>query len=69
MKKNLKNELKQMALESLRIRAEEIRKDMFLLRMRKFSTPEKNTARAKNLRRDLACVLTFVRQKELHGNQ
>lgn len=69
MKKNLKNELKQMALESLRIRAEEIRKDMFLLRMRKFSTPEKNTARAKSLRRDLACVLTFVRQKELHGNQ
>ncbi|HSW76732.1 MAG TPA: 50S ribosomal protein L29 [Candidatus Saccharimonadales bacterium] len=69
MKKNLKNELKQMALESLRIRAEEIRKEMFLLRMKKFSTPEKNTALARSLRRNLACVLTFVRQKELHGSK
>jgi len=69
MQKNIKNELKQMAAEPLKIRAEEIRKEMFLLRMKKFSTPEKNTALARSLRRSLACALTFLRQKELHGDQ
>jgi len=69
MQKKIKDELKQMGLEPLKIRAEEIRKEMFLLRMKKFSTPEKNTALVRSLRRSLACALTLVRQKELHGNQ
>lgn len=69
MQRKIKNELKQMALEPLKIRTEEIRKEMFLLRMKKFSTPEKNTALVRSLRRSLACALTFLRHKELYGDK
>lgn len=69
MKKNLKNELKQMASQELMVRAHEIRKELFVLRMKKISNPEKNTALERNLRKSLACTLTFLKQKELHDRK
>ncbi len=67
MKKNLKNELKQMGIQDLVLRAHEIRKEIFVLRMKKVSNPEKNTALVKSLRKSLACTLTFLNQKDIHA--
>ena len=69
MKKNLKNELKQMKSTELMLRAHEIRKELFVLRMRKLSNPEKNTALERSLRKSLACTLTFLNQKDVHVNK
>ena len=69
MSKNLRQELSSMNIDALKNRAEEIRKDLFLLRMKKYSTPEKNTSLPKNLRRNLARTLTVLKQREMHGEQ
>lgn len=67
MSKNMKQELNTMDANSLKSRAEEIRKELFLLRMKKFSAPEKNTSLSRNLRKSLARTLTILRQREMHG--
>lgn len=64
-----KQEVNQMTAEQLKAQAGELRKELFLLRMKKFSAPEKNTALSKVLRKSLARTLTVLRQRELHGNQ
>ena len=64
-----KQEINQMTVEQLKAHSGELRKELFLLRMKKFSAPEKNTALPKSLRRGLARALTVLRQRELHGNQ
>lgn len=69
MKKNLKDELKKMEEKELSVRADEIRKELFSLRMKKVSNPEKNTALERTLRKRLACTLTFLRQRGLHGER
>ena len=67
MTKKLTQELNKMNVEGLQTFAEEIRKELFLLRMKKFSTPEKNTALSRNLRKSLARTLTVLKQREMHG--
>ena len=69
MKKNLKTELKQMSYAELIVRANDIRKEIFVLKMKKISNPEKNTAIERNLRKSLACTLTFLNQKEAHDRK
>lgn len=68
MKNREKQELMKMEVAELKARADEVRKELFLFRMKKFSSPEKNTSLAKNLRKDLARLLTFAHEKESHGN-
>lgn len=67
MKNKVKKELKEMTIKDLAMRAYEYKKELFLLRMKKFSSSEKNTALAKNLRKSLACTLTLLKQRALHG--
>lgn len=67
MQKHEKQELVKMDVAQLQARAEEIRKELFLFRMKKFSSPEKNTALPKSLRKSLAQTLTVLRQRELDG--
>ena len=67
MTKKVIQELSKMNVEALTAFAEEIRKELFLLRMKKFSTPEKNTALSRNLRKSLARTLTVLKQREMHG--
>lgn len=64
MKTSLKKELAQMSVENLQTRVVEIKKELFDLRMKKISNPEKNTALERNLRKSLACTLTFLGQKD-----
>ncbi len=63
MQKQEKKEFMKMDAAQLKIRAEEIRKELFLLRMKKFSSPEKNTSLPKILRKKLAQALTVLNQK------
>lgn len=67
MSKKVMQELNTMNIEALRAFSEEIRKEIFLLRMKKFSSPEKNTALGRNLRKSLARTLTVLKQREMHG--
>ena len=67
MQKTMNKDMNTMNVDSLKTRAEEIRKELFLLRMKKFSAPEKNTALAAHLRKSLARTLTILRQREMHG--
>ena len=63
MAKHEKQEFKKMEIAQLKVRADEIRKELFLLRMKKFSSPEKNTALPRILRKTLAQALTVLNQK------
>lgn len=60
-----KQEFKKMEIAELKVRADEIRKELFLIRMKKSSSPEKNTSLPRVLRKTLAQVLTVLNQKEL----
>lgn len=64
MRKTLKKELVELSVADLQVRAVEIRKELFVLRMKKFSAPVKDVHMMRNLRKDLACVLTFIQQKQ-----
>jgi ribosomal protein L29 len=69
MQKHEKQEFIKMDKAQLKSSADEIRKELFLLRMKKFSTPEKNTALPRILRKRLAQALTILTQKESYGGQ
>lgn len=69
MNNKIKKELKEMAAKELVVRANDLRKELFLLRMKKVSSPEKNTSLARTLRKSLACTLTLLRQRELNGER
>ncbi|MBP7854744.1 50S ribosomal protein L29 [Candidatus Babeliales bacterium] len=68
MSKHEKQKFIEMDVAQIKLHAEEIRKELFLLRMKKFSSPDKNTALPRILRKKLAKALTAVRQKESYGN-
>ncbi len=63
MQKHEKQEFMKMEVAELKVHAEEIRKELFLLRMKKFSSPEKNISLPKTLRKKLARALTILHQK------
>lgn len=69
MKKTLKDDLKQMSLQDLVVRAASIKKELFLIRMKKVTNTDKNTALERTLRKGLACTLTFLRLRELNGER
>ena len=68
MSKKMQN-LNTMDIAGLKLNAEELRKEVFFLRMKKFSSPEKNTALVRNLRKNLARTLTVLKHKEAHSEK
>lgn len=60
-----KEELKQLSPEQLREKAEQLKQKLFSLRLSAQTSHVKNYAEFKQLRRDIARVLTFIDQKEL----
>lgn len=69
MPNKVKEELKKMSLDELKVKTQEIRQAMFALKMKKLSAPEKDTCLLKKMRKNLACALTFMRQQEAaNGN-
>jgi ribosomal protein L29 len=61
--KKLHNELKQMSLEQLELKLEELRRELFKLRLNAATSHVKSFSSTKTtLRRAIACALTRIRE-------
>ena len=65
MRKNLRDEFKAMTIVELLKKTESFRKDIFDLRMSKFSSPIKNVHLVRQIKKELACALTFLKLKNM----
>jgi len=68
MRKAFKTELQKLSVAELAAYANEIRKEIFSLKMKKMSEPVKDINLVRKLRKSLACTLTFLQQETAHGN-
>lgn len=68
MRKAFKTELKKLSVAEITAYANEIRKEIFSLKMKKMSEPVKDINLVRKLRKSLACTLTFLQQETAHGN-
>ena len=68
MRKAFKKELQKLSVAELVAYANEIRKEIFSLKMKKMSEPVKDVNLVRKLRKSLACTLTFLQQGIVHGN-
>lgn len=68
MRKAFKTELKKLSVVELTAYANEIRKEIFTLKMKKMSEPVKDINLVRKLRKSLACTLTLLQQETAHGN-
>lgn len=59
----LKNELKNLPLQDLALKIDELRKTLFSLKLQDVSTGVKDKAQFTKLRKDIARALTYMRQK------
>lgn len=60
-------ELKKLSLQDLRKKEEELRRELVRLRFKKKIEGLPNPMQIRNTRRDLARVLTLIREKQLRG--
>ena len=67
MRKAFKTELQKLSGAELIAYANEIRKEIFSLKMKKMSEPVKDVNMVRKLRKSLACTLTFLQQETAHG--
>lgn len=63
--KNAKELLKALDKTQLEQKIEELRREIFTLRITSVTTPVKDTSQFGKLRKDLARALTFLRQKNM----
>ena len=68
MRKAFREELQKLSVVELAAYANEIRKEIFSLKMKKMSEPVKDVNLVRKLRKSLACTLTFLQQGIVHGN-
>ena len=68
MRKAFKKELQKLSVAELAAYANEIKKEIFTIRMKKMSEPVKDINLVRKLRKSLACTLTFLQQEVAHGN-
>ena len=59
-----KKEIRDLAVEELRHKEAEMREEIFRLRMKRSASSLDNTMLIRNRRKDLARIVTFLRQKE-----
>ncbi len=60
-------ELRKMSIEELRKKADELKMELLKLRFQQKISGLDNPMAIRNLRRDIARVLTVIREKELRG--
>ena len=60
-------ELRKMKLEELRKKADELKMELLKLKFQQKISGLDNPMEVRNLRRDIARVLTVIREKELRG--
>jgi large subunit ribosomal protein L29 len=61
------NEVREMSVENLRARLEELVTERFNLRFRSATESIENPMRFRHIRRDIARLQTILREKEAHG--
>jgi large subunit ribosomal protein L29 len=61
------NEIREMSVENLRARLEELVTERFNLRFRSATESIENPMRFRDIRRDIARLQTILREKESHG--
>ncbi len=62
-------ELRKLSIKDLRKKEEELRRQLLKLRIKKKVEGLPNPMEIRNTKRDLARVLTLIREKELRGEQ
>ncbi len=62
-------ELRKLSIKDLRKKEEELRRQLLKLRIKKKVEGLPNPMAIRNTKRDLARVLTLIREKELRGEQ
>jgi ribosomal protein L29 len=63
----LSDEFKQMHIEQLQEKLEQLRGELFALRLKAKTSHIKNHAEFKFLRGNIARILTFMREKNMHS--
>jgi len=63
------SELREMTLEELSLKENDLRKELFNLRFQQATGEIQNPKRIYAVRKDIARVLTIKREKELKGNK
>jgi large subunit ribosomal protein L29 len=61
------NEIREMSVENLKTRLEELVTERFNLRFRSATESIENPMRFRHIRRDIARLQTILREKESHG--
>lgn len=64
MSRKFNQELKKMSVQELKNKADELRRELFGLRLHSATNPLKDKTQFKKLRRNIARVLTHLKQKE-----
>jgi large subunit ribosomal protein L29 len=59
--------LREMTVEELRARLQELQEEQFRLRFRAATMPLENPMLVRNIRRDIARINTILRERELSG--
>jgi len=59
----LKNDLKNLSLQDFAIKIDELRKELFSLRLQDLNTGVKDKSQFKKIRRGIARALTYMREK------
>jgi large subunit ribosomal protein L29 len=59
------SELKDLSIEELRLKADDLRSELFNLRLQHATNQLENTAKLSHIRKDLARISTVIRDKEL----
>jgi len=61
------DKLRDMTIEELRKKEQDLRKELFNLRFQHATHQLENTARLRTVRREIARVITIIREKQLEG--
>lgn len=61
------NEIREMSVEDLKARIDELTRERFNLRFRSATESIDNPMRFRDLRRDIARLQTILREREAHG--
>lgn len=65
MKKNMKQELRNLDAGELKARIEQMRRELFSVRLNTVTKPVKDRTYFKKARRDIACALTVLQEKSI----
>lgn len=60
-------ELRKIRHEELKAKMAELRKELMKLRTQAAMTPPKNTSQIKNIKKNIARILTVISEKKKHG--